>query len=1191
MPFELVARNGLIALNNSFVTGSLNVTSGITGSLFGTSSWAIQALTASSADNFNVRGTLTATTLVVQTITSSINFVTGSTRFGNDPTNNTHQFSGSVTITGSLSLNGGVGTINATASWAARAVSASIADNAVTASRALSANTASFATSAANATSASFATSAANATSASIAANAVTASFALNSQNAFVQGGNSFGVQALLGTNDLQNLALETNGTVRMTISGSNGFVGIGVATPATLLGLAGSTSPNFGLSLQPSGWNNARHRFTVPTSGDTSMWSFNWDGSVIDSALYSVAAINVTQGVISFSTTGSANAPTERMRITSGGNVGIGTTSAVGKLTVSSSLGDQIRLDRTGQTSRAIVISGGDNFSFGTWASPSQVSITPDGNVGINTTSPNGSLEINRNISFSTIDTFAQLVIKTTAGALGNMLNIGVDEANGVSFIQSVNRGVGVIPLSLQRYGGNVGIGTTSPVVALDFGNATGKALHLYTSGVDYYGINMAAYDGSTFSTNIFSGDGGLIKFRTASGTSTQTTRMTINAIGNVGIGTASPRDTLDVFGSIVIRSGYNLSWGNTYGAGVPTITGESGSAAYLAFYPAGSTSSERVRIDANGNVGIGITAPTAMLHIANPVGGNDGLVFQKWAYTAGTTGVYELILKQTVTSGVVRYNFSMINASTAYNDVLVLDRGNVGIGTTSPGYKLDVNSDSIRFGDGGSATLHMNVPNSSGVSGNINVGGSPRITIQGTGNVGIGTTSPSARLTVENAGVVAININDNSNTQIPTINFQQGGTTKASIEGGVNLSSRMDLSAGGTRIMTLIGGNVGINTTSPTFSNGNGLVVHSEGASRIKLSNPTSGQGATDGFEFIMAGVDAYVYNYEAGPMIFGAGNAERMRILSNGNIGIGTTDTQTFRLAVDGPNVGQGDTTTTIRVFDTTSATTGTGGGISFAGYFSGTSSIINTFSYIKGGKENSTAGDYASYLSFGTRVNGGGATERMRITSGGNVGIGTTAPGHRLSVVGQGTGIMHVGDAGFGSNNYTGISLNGTLSTTAYNFLSSTSDISLYINRPSGGSIRFRETNSDQMVISAGGNVGINTSSPSFRLDVSGDIRATGDVIAFSDTRVKENINTITNALTKVTSLRGVTYTRNDSEDKSTKIGVIAQEVLPILPEVVQQDNNGNYSVAYGNIVGVLIEAIKELKAEIDQLKNK
>jgi len=121
--------------------------------------------------------------------------------------------------------------------------------------------------------------------------------------------------------------------------------------------------------------------------------------------------------------------------------------------------------------------------------------------------------------------------------------------------------------------------------------------------------------------------------------------------------------------------------------------------------------------------------------------------------------------------------------------------------------------------------------------------------------------------------------------------------------------------------------------------------------------------------------------------------------------------------------------------------------------------------------------------------------------------------------------------------------------------------------------------------------ATGNVGIGTTNPGYLLDVSGTIRATGDVIAYSDARVKENVNTITDALAKVTSMRGVTYTRNDSEDKSEKVGVIAQEVLEVLPQVVQQDAEGNYSVAYGNIVGVLIEAIKELKAEIDILKQK
>jgi hypothetical protein len=110
---------------------------------------------------------------------------------------------------------------------------------------------------------------------------------------------------------------------------------------------------------------------------------------------------------------------------------------------------------------------------------------------------------------------------------------------------------------------------------------------------------------------------------------------------------------------------------------------------------------------------------------------------------------------------------------------------------------------------------------------------------------------------------------------------------------------------------------------------------------------------------------------------------------------------------------------------------------------------------------------------------------------------------------------------------------------------------------------------------------------------------GTLNATGDVIAYSDRRVKDNIQTIDNALDTVSNLRGVSYNRNDVEDKSKKIGVIAQEVESILPEVVQYSEDADvYSVAYGNMAGLFIEAIKELKtevldlkAEIKKLKNK
>jgi hypothetical protein len=101
---------------------------------------------------------------------------------------------------------------------------------------------------------------------------------------------------------------------------------------------------------------------------------------------------------------------------------------------------------------------------------------------------------------------------------------------------------------------------------------------------------------------------------------------------------------------------------------------------------------------------------------------------------------------------------------------------------------------------------------------------------------------------------------------------------------------------------------------------------------------------------------------------------------------------------------------------------------------------------------------------------------------------------------------------------------------------------------------------------------------------------GSLTAAGNVTAYSDRRVKENIKTIDNALSKVLALRGVTYNRIDIEDKSEQIGVIAQEIKEILPQVVQE-NEGHYSVAYGNIVGVLIEAIKEQQAQIEELKSR
>ena len=110
-----------------------------------------------------------------------------------------------------------------------------------------------------------------------------------------------------------------------------------------------------------------------------------------------------------------------------------------------------------------------------------------------------------------------------------------------------------------------------------------------------------------------------------------------------------------------------------------------------------------------------------------------------------------------------------------------------------------------------------------------------------------------------------------------------------------------------------------------------------------------------------------------------------------------------------------------------------------------------------------------------------------------------------------------------------------------------------------------------------------------------LDMSGAGAATfnNDVTAFSDKRLKTDIKNIDNALSKVTKMQGVYYKRNDIDDAREQVGVLAQDIEEVLPQVVltADDDFKTKSVDYGKICAVLIESIKELKAEIDQLKGK
>ena len=129
-------------------------------------------------------------------------------------------------------------------------------------------------------------------------------------------------------------------------------------------------------------------------------------------------------------------------------------------------------------------------------------------------------------------------------------------------------------------------------------------------------------------------------------------------------------------------------------------------------------------------------------------------------------------------------------------------------------------------------------------------------------------------------------------------------------------------------------------------------------------------------------------------------------------------------------------------------------------------------------------------------------------------------------------------------------------------------------------------------SDKDVLIKGNDGGTEITALTLDMSEAGAATFNNNVTAFSDERLKSDIQTIEDGLAKVEQLRGVTYIRNDHEDGGQQVGVIAQEVEKILPQVVltADDDMQTKSVDYGRLTGVLIEAVKELSARVKELEN-
>ncbi|MEW5804839.1 MAG: M4 family metallopeptidase [bacterium] len=218
--------------------------------------------------------------------------------------------------------------------------------------------------------------------------------------------------------------------------------------------------------------------------------------------------------------------------------------------------------------------------------------------------------------------------------------------------------------------------------------------------------------------------------------------------------------------------------------------------------------------------------------------------------------------------------------------------------------------------------------------------------------------------------------------------------------------------------------------------------------------------------------------------------------------------------------------------------------------------------------------------------------------------GNVGIGTTSPVADLDVYDSGLSQVQIKSS---TQNATLTLDSGVNYESGVEFKESNSR-KWYMLNYSYGEDQFLLVNSSnyaKIAVRQNGNIGIGFMYPSYSLMVGGDIAYTGGCYDISDKRLKENIVPLTNAIEKISSINGI-YFNNISkpeisngkdekygEDKKMdkrEVGVIAQEVEEVLPEVVTEDEEGYKAVDYSKFTPLLIEAVKELKKEIELLKT-